>query len=82
MTAGLYADDTHITIASTNVENLVQKAKMELSNISIWMQINKLSANPKKNRIYDNWIIIIIMCRPLSAGWLPWIATSLGLVPF
>ena len=46
--AGLYADDTHITVASTNVENLIQKAQMELSNISTWMRINKLSANPKK----------------------------------
>ena len=32
--AGLYADDTHITIASNNVENLIQKAQIELSNIS------------------------------------------------
>ena len=29
--AGLYADDTLITIASTIVENLIQKAQMELS---------------------------------------------------
>jgi len=28
--AGLYTDDTHITVASTNVENLIQKAQMEL----------------------------------------------------
>ena len=45
--AGLYADDTHITVASNNVENLIQKAQLELSNISTWMRINKLSANPK-----------------------------------
>ena len=45
--AGLYADDTHITVASTNVEDVIPKAQMELSNISTWMQINKLSANPK-----------------------------------
>ena len=32
--AGLYADDTHITVVSTNVENLIQKAQTELSNIS------------------------------------------------
>ena len=32
--AGLYADDTHITVASTNVEILIQKAQLELSNIS------------------------------------------------
>ena len=45
--AGLYTDDTHITVASTNVENVIPKAQMELSNISTWMRINKLSANPK-----------------------------------
>ena len=47
--AGLYADDTHITVASANVENLIQKAQMELLNISTWMRINKLSANPEKS---------------------------------
>ena len=46
--AGLYADYTHITVASTNVEDLIQNAQMELSNISTWMWVNKLSANPKK----------------------------------
>ena len=33
--AGLYTDDTHITVASTNAENLIQKAQIELSNISM-----------------------------------------------
>ena len=28
--AGLYADDTYITVASTNVENLIQKVQMAL----------------------------------------------------
>ena len=46
--AGFYAEDTHITVASTNVENLIQKAQMELSHIFTWMRIIKLSANPKK----------------------------------
>ena len=32
--AGLYADDTHITAVSTNVESLMQKTQMELSNTS------------------------------------------------
>ena len=49
--AGLYDDDTYITVASTNVENLIQKAEMELSNISTWIRINKLSTNPKKQNI-------------------------------
>ena len=53
--AGLYADDTHISVVSTTVENLIQKAQMELSNISTWMRINKVSANPKKIEYYDNW---------------------------
>ena len=32
----------------TNVENLIQKAQMELSNVSTRTRINKLNANPKK----------------------------------
>ena len=49
--AGLYADDTHITVKSTNVEDLIQNAQMELSNISEWMRMNKLSVNPKNQNI-------------------------------
>ena len=45
--AGLYADDTHIAVASSNVEDLIQKTQMELSNVSTWMQINKLSSYHK-----------------------------------
>ena len=46
--AGMYADDTHVTLTSMNIEELVQKAQEELINISEWMRLNKLSANPKK----------------------------------
>ena len=48
--ADLYADDNHITVMSTNVDDLIQSAQMELSNISTWMRVNKLSANPKKKQ--------------------------------
>ena len=50
--AGTYADDTQVLLASSSVDELVRKAQDELSNISEWMQLNKLSANPQKNRIY------------------------------
>ncbi len=46
--AGMYADDTHVTLTSKNVEELVHKAQEELTHISEWMRINKLSANPQK----------------------------------
>ena len=42
------ADDMHGTITSNNLENLLENSQRELLNISIWMRINKLSANPKK----------------------------------
>ena len=47
--AGLYADDTHITVKSTNVEDQIQNAQMELSNISEWMRMNELNVNPKNS---------------------------------
>ena len=49
--AGMYADDTQVSLASSSVDELVQKAQdelRELSNISEWMRLNKLSANPQK----------------------------------
>ena len=46
--ASMYADDTHVTITHNNLENLLENAPRELLNISEWMRINKLTANPKK----------------------------------
>ena len=46
--AGIYADDTHVTVASMNVEELVHKAQEELNHISEYMKLNKLSANRQK----------------------------------
>ena len=46
--ASLYADDTQITIASDQMGQLLLDAQQELSNLSEWMRINKLSPNPAK----------------------------------
>ena len=46
--ASVYADDTHVTLTSNNVDDLITNAHRELRNISEWMRVNKLSANPKK----------------------------------
>ena len=50
----MYADDTHITLTSSNVDDLITNAHKELKNVSEWMRVNKLTANPK-NRIHDYW---------------------------
>ena len=46
--ASMYADDTHVTLTSSNTDDLLTNAHKELRNISEWMRLNKLSANPKK----------------------------------
>ena len=46
--AGMYADYTQVSLASSSVDELVRKAQDELSNIFEWMRLNKLSANPHK----------------------------------
>ena len=46
--ASMYADETHVTITSNNLENLLENAQREFLNISEWMKINRLTANPKK----------------------------------
>ena len=46
--ASMYADDTHVILTSRNTDDLLTNAHKELRNISEWMRINKLSANPKK----------------------------------
>lgn len=49
--AGMYADDTQVTLTSKNVEELTIPQE-ELTHISEWMRINKLSANPQKKTEY------------------------------
>ena len=44
----MYADDTHTIVVSEDNNKLTQMMNEELENISEWMRINKLSANPKK----------------------------------
>ena len=44
----MYADDTHVTITSNNLESPLENAQRELLNMTEWMRINKLTANPKK----------------------------------
>ena len=46
--ASMYVDDTHVTLTSNNVDDLITNAQRELRNISEWMRVNKLSANPEK----------------------------------
>ena len=43
--AGMYADDTHVTVTSDSMEELFESAREEMMNISEWMRINKLSIN-------------------------------------
>ena len=44
----LFADDTNLFTAGKNLIDLNTKVNEELSNISIWLKVNKLSLNVKK----------------------------------
>ena len=46
--ANMYVDDTHTKIASNDIAELMRTTKKELLNISDWLRVNKLSANPQK----------------------------------
>ena len=52
----MYADDTEITISSSNQVEHIETAQAELLNIARWTRINKLSLNPTKteNMIMDH----------------------------
>ena len=45
--ASMYADDTHMSVVFEDINKLTQLMNEELENISEWVKINKLSANPK-----------------------------------
>ena len=46
--ANTYADDTHTTIAFSDLAELIRMTKKEQLNISDWLRVNMLRANPKK----------------------------------
>ena len=46
--ANIHADDTTITIASSNGIKMIEGAHKEVANIAEWMRVNKLSPNPQK----------------------------------
>ena len=51
MTPNMFADDTCVTIASENLNDLITDVKNELENISNWMRIKKLSLNASKSEL-------------------------------
>ena len=46
--ANMYADDRHVTLTSNNIVDLIANVHKEFRNISEWMRVNKLNANPQK----------------------------------
>ena len=42
----MYVDDTHTTITSSGTSEFTRMLKKELLNISEWLRVKKLSANP------------------------------------
>jgi len=44
----LFADDTNLLFHDTDLQNLINKANIEVQKISDWLKINKLSLNIKK----------------------------------
>ena len=46
--AGMYADDTHVTVTSINVEELVHKVQEEMTHISEYMRLHTSSANSQQ----------------------------------
>ena len=45
----LFADDTSLFHAHTNLHTLIEEVNIELQNIAIWFNSNKLTLNVKKS---------------------------------
>ena len=51
----LFADDTNILCKHENYVSLCELVNIEMSKLSKWFSINKLSLNVKKNKLYAFW---------------------------
>ena len=58
--ASIYADDINATIASDDIQKMIDNASQEMLNLSEWMRIKKLSPNPQKTEF-------MIIGHPLKA---------------
>ena len=45
----LFADDTNIFVSDKCLDSLINRNNIEITNISKWFKINKLSLNIKNN---------------------------------
>ena len=48
VSARMYADDTHLTFASNNIETINDVMNLDLSNVNTWLTANKLTLNSSK----------------------------------
>ena len=60
----LFADDTVATLSGKNLQTLVSSVNREISNISLWFKVNKLSLNLSKT----NYIIFRTRKRRVSTN--------------
>ena len=58
--ASIYAGGTNLTIASDDIQRMIDNASQEMLNLSEWMRINKLSPNPQKTEF-------MVIGHPLKA---------------
>ena len=48
---GIYVDDTNATVASDDIQRLIDNASRAMITLSEWMRTNKLSPNPQKSNL-------------------------------
>ena len=46
--AHMYADDTHLTLATNSISDINQNLNQDLANVSEWLIANKLTLNQSK----------------------------------
>ena len=61
----MYADDTHLTYASNNTEDIEGNERtlnQDLANVSDWLKANKLTLNKLKTEclVIESWYILYI----------------------
>ena len=51
----MYADDTHLTYASINIEDIECTLNRDLANVSDWLKAKKLTLNKAKTKFMEIW---------------------------
>ena len=63
----MYVDNTHLTYASDNIDNIQLRLNQDLENVHTWLRANKLALNMTKTEFILRGLVILQVSRKFQS---------------